>query len=83
MGVWSRRYHQLGRGSSEIESKSCFSNGSFTLSALWPVHSHNSLFPFCFIFEEMFKAYPIMLVFGFASGSTRSGLCASSCLCLS
>ena len=61
--------------------------GCTTLKPSWlygfGVDKKNSLFPFCFIFEEMFKAYPIMLVFGFASGSTRSGLCASSCLCLS
>ncbi|PYH38944.1 uncharacterized protein BO87DRAFT_74209 [Aspergillus neoniger CBS 115656] len=38
---------------------------------------------FVFHLRKCSKAYPIMLVFGFASGSTRSGLCASSCLCLS
>ncbi|OJI83906.1 hypothetical protein ASPTUDRAFT_630137 [Aspergillus tubingensis CBS 134.48] len=62
--------------------------GPFTYSRLPPSHQHHDSFFFYLIYfvfhlRKCSKAYPIMLVFGFASGSTRSGLCASSCLCLS
>lgn len=143
--MWSRRYHQLGRGIVwAIKSKSCFFErvinypltfcGPFHLLTSSPSHQHHdSFFYLIYLFilssashillrlsmllitqggwvaqpltilvirgwsrqKEFFfsffvfhlrkcsKAYPIMLVFGFASGSTRSGLYASSCLCLS